>query len=231
MLQGEGGLRGISIEGLVGAFRRYGSSNAALRRDIGETNLASDAKLKKHLESNPIKAWTGEGAGQGRVYFEYVGGEFRWVGGEGLVSDPSFRMQVRELIDWRLAEYLDRAGRERSEEDHRASEVSDGSEVVEVREYFCKVISSGDRPIIKLPSRDRVDGIPEGWESVDVEGKKVRLKFGKHYINVVRETESSTRNILPDILRGWYGASVGQRGTRFEVKLKRVGNDWELHRI
>jgi hypothetical protein len=36
---------------------------------------------------------------------------------------------------------------------------------------------------------------------------------------------------LPDILRGWYGASVGQRGTRFEVKLKRVGNDWELHRI
>jgi hypothetical protein len=115
MLQGEGGLKAISIEGLVGAFRRFGSSNAALRRDIGESNLASDAKLKKHLESNPIEAWTGEGAGQGRVYFEYVNGEFRWVGSEGLVSDPSFRMQVRELIDWRLAEYLDREGRERSE--------------------------------------------------------------------------------------------------------------------
>jgi hypothetical protein len=108
-------LKAISIEGLVGAFRRFGSSNAALRRDIGESNLASDAKLKKHLESNPIEAWTGEGAGQGRVYFEYVNGEFRWVGSEGLVSDPSFRMQVRELIDWRLAEYLDREGRERSE--------------------------------------------------------------------------------------------------------------------
>jgi superfamily II DNA or RNA helicase/diadenosine tetraphosphate (Ap4A) HIT family hydrolase len=231
MLQGEGGLKAISIEGLVGAFRRFGSSNAALRRDIGETNLASDVKLKKHLESNPIEAWTGEGAGQGRIYFEYVGGELRWVGSEGLVSDPSFRMQVRELIDWRLAEYLDRVGRERGEGAHRASEGSDGSEVVEVREYFCKVISSGDMPIIKLPSRDRVDGIPEGWESLDVEGKKLRVKFAKQYINVVRETESSAKNLLHDILRGWYGASVGQPGTLFEVKLKRVGNDWELHRV
>jgi hypothetical protein len=231
MLQGEGGLRGISIEGLIGAFRRFGSSNAALRRDIGESNLSSEAKLKKHLESNPIKAWTGQGAGQGRVYFEYVGGELRWVGSEGLVSDPSFRLQVRELIDWRLAEYLDRAGRERSEGAHRASEGSDGSEVVEEREYFCRVIASGDRPIIKLPSRDRVDGIPEGWESLDVEGKKLRVKFAKHYINVVRETESSAKNLLHDILRGWYGASVGQRGTRFEVKLKRFGDAWELHRV
>lgn len=211
MLQGEGGLKAISIEGLVGAFRRFGSSNAALRRDIGESNLASDAKLKKHLQSNPIKAWTGEGAGQGRVYFEYVDGEFRWVGSEGLVSDPSFRMQVRELIDWRLAEYLDRHG----EQGH----------------HRCRIILSHRNPIIKLPSRTRVENLPLGVAPIRIEDKVYQAKFAQQYINVVRETESSTRNILPDILRGWYGASVGQQGTRFEVKLKRVGDDWELHRI
>jgi hypothetical protein len=211
MLQGEGGLRGISIEGLVGAFRRFGSSNAALRRDIGETNLASDAKLKKLVESNPIHDWTIPTTEREKAFFSYKDGELQWAEKGSYFQDAVFRGLVRELVDWRLAEYVEQY------------QEQDG--------YRCRIISSAGRPIIKLPSRAVVANLPVDWNPVVIDGKEYRVKFAKEYINVVRETESSAKNLLHDILQGWYGASVGQRGTRFEVKLKRVGNDWELHRV
>jgi hypothetical protein len=56
-------------------------------------------------------------------------------------------------------------------------------------------------------------------------------KFAQEYINVVIETQESRVNILGDLLRGWYGSTVGQRGTRFEVQLVEDADGWYLRKL
>ncbi|MCY3007949.1 MAG: DEAD/DEAH box helicase family protein, partial [Planctomycetota bacterium] len=67
----------IGISAMVQAVRRMADRSAALKADLGEEHLESDAKLRRHLESNPIKVLTKPDGG----YFEYREGVFRWVGG------------------------------------------------------------------------------------------------------------------------------------------------------
>jgi hypothetical protein len=159
------------------------------------------------LERNPIEAWNKpDGA-----YFEYREGVFRWVGGDLGPHRERFAGLLRELVDWRLAEYLDR-GREQA--GHR-----------------CRIISAGGgRPIIKLPSRTGEANIPVDWVSVEIDGKAYAAKFAQQYINMVRETQESKKNVLGDILRSWHGPTVGQAGTRFEVQLVQDTDGWHLRK-
>jgi hypothetical protein len=173
--------------------------------------LESDQRLRKHLESNPIQAWIGQASGRGKAYFEYEGEEFRWQGPSDIADRERFGILVRELVEWRLAEYLDRNGQQAG---HR-----------------CRIIMSGDRPIIKLPSRTRVENLPLGFVPIRIEHKDYIAKFAKEFINKIQETESSTEKVLGELLRRWYGPSVGQRGTRFEVLLMNNGDTWELVRL
>jgi hypothetical protein len=159
------------------------------------------------MEVNPIDAWTKpDGA-----YFEYREGVFRWVGGELGPHRERFAGLLRELVDWRLAEYLDRG---RSQAGHR-----------------CRIIPSRGSPIIKLPSRTGEANIPVDWISIEIDGKAYAAKFAQQYINVVRETQDSRKNILGDILRSWHGPTVGQSGTRFEVQLVQDTDGWHLRKV
>jgi hypothetical protein len=90
---------------------------------------------------------------------------------------------------------------------------------------------SGKNPIIKLPSRTSVANIPIDWVSVQIDGKAYMAKFAREFINVLRETQESRVNILGDILRGWYGPTVGQAGTRFEVQLIEEADGWHLRKL
>ena len=201
----------IRIEELCQAVRRIASRSSVLRADIGDKHLESDQRLRKHLESNPIQAWIGQASGRGKAYFEYEGEEFRWQGPSDIADRERFALLVRELVEWRLAEYLDRSGEQGG---HR-----------------CRIISSGDRPIIKLPTRIRVENLPLGFVPIRIEHKDYIAKFAKEFINKIQETESSTEKVLGELLRRWYGPSVGQRGTRFEVLLMNNGDTWELVRL
>jgi hypothetical protein len=180
--------------------------SAALRDDLGQEHLKSDLRLQRHLERNPIEAWTNAG----KAYFEYREGVFRWVGGDLGIHRERFAGLLRELVDWRLAEYLDRG---RSQEGHR-----------------CRIILSRGSPIIKLPSRTGEANIPIDWVSIEIDGKAYAAKFAKQYINVVRETQESKKNVLGDILRSWHGPTVGQAGTRFEVQLVQDADGWHLRK-
>ena len=197
----------IGVSAMVQAVRRMADRSAALRTDLGEEHLESDAKLQRHLERNPINAWTNPDVG----YFEYREGVFRWFGGDLGIHRDRFAGLLRELVDWRLAEYLDR-----------------GKEQVG---YRCRIISSGGRPIIKLPSRTVVANLPSDWVLVEIDEKTYAAKFAQQYINIVRETQESAENILGDILRSWYGPTVGQRGTRFEVQLVQEPDGWHLRKV
>src|SRR5690606_8128216 len=101
---------------------------------------------------------------------------------------------VRELAEWRLAVYLRRSG-----------DVSGADRIV------CRVFQSGVRPILKLPDRDQQPGIQEGWRAIVADGEDYQAKFVKIAVNVVARP-GSDQNVLPGILRRWFGPEAGQPG-------------------
>ncbi|MCB1599802.1 MAG: hypothetical protein R3F18_18110 [Lysobacterales bacterium] len=62
--------------------------------------------LCRLIETNPINAWTGTGALNNQVAFAYQNQRLRYLGTIPPAAREAFRGLVRELVDWRLAEYL-----------------------------------------------------------------------------------------------------------------------------
>jgi hypothetical protein len=90
--------------------------------EIGIEPLADSVRqIASPLEQNPVEAWAGGRGTGGTPYFAYENGVFRST----LPVDPADRKALqeltRELVDWRLAEYLLRLGRqpELHRPDHR----------------------------------------------------------------------------------------------------------------
>ena len=91
---------------------------------------------------------------------------------------------VRELVDWRLSEYLARDA---------SSDVPNS--------FQCRVIHSSGNPILKLPDRKKVSGIPEGWNSILVAGESYTANFVKQAVNVIRDTSGDEKNVIGDLMR------------------------------
>jgi len=76
------------------------------RRRPARISLTPWRVLRRHMERNPIAAWTGEWIEGQRPYFGHSHGEFRFE----LEVPPHARGALaeltRELCEWRLAEYL-----------------------------------------------------------------------------------------------------------------------------
>ena len=200
----------ISIEELTWAVERLARRSPVLVSDVGPP-LESEAALRRHLEQNPIAAWTGGRGTGGRSYFTCEDGVF-----ESTLDLPedrveTFRELVREIAEFRLAEYL-----------ARPIVVSGGG-----LRFQCKVSHSNGRPIIRLPDRARVEGIPEDWVSVEVEGETLEANFVKIAVNVMRRP-GSEENVLPDILQGWFGVDAGSPGTRQLVEFSETAGHWSL---
>ena len=107
---------------------------------------------------------------------------------------------TRELVDYRIAEYLAR---------RRQAEPS-------LEGFMCKVLSNQRDPIVKLPRRTG-DAIPEGETDVRLpDGAMWQFRFAKEYCNVAHP--ASAANQLPDLLRTWFGPRAGQPGTAFQVR-------------
>ncbi len=97
---------GIQIEELVREFRVLARSKR-LVEEVGP-DVGSDQRLRRLIERNPIHFWVlGKGTG-GVSYFEYESGVFRFRSGVIAQHREEFQRLVRESVDWRLAEYLDR---------------------------------------------------------------------------------------------------------------------------
>ena len=187
------------IDELVEAFTRAASRSPKFRNEVG-VPLEDHNAVRKLLEQNPIAAWIG-GRGTGGVpYFKYEEGIFRasFQLSEGAVR--AFQELVREVVDWRLAQYL-----ERGETEENAA----GG-------FVAKVSHSSGRPILFLPDRARVQGVPQGETPLLIEGEHYIGQFVKVALNVVRR-DGSDENVLPDILRKWFGPDAGRPGTNHEV--------------
>lgn len=199
----------IPIAELAQAFRRVASRTATLREELGES-LNDDQKLRRLLEQNPIAAWCG-GQGTGNVpYFGYQDGVFHTA--QQLQPDDTDTLQelVRELAEWRLADYLQRKGVDGTRNDIR-----------------CKVFQTDGRPILKLPDRKHHPGIPSDWQPVTCNGRPYQANFVKIEINVMQPA-GSEENVLPELMRDWFGPDAGQPGTNHHVMFRPLTDGWEM---
>ncbi len=190
----------IPIAALTHGVERLARRSPALVADIGEPIESQDA-LQGHLERNPIEAWTrGRGTGS-RAYFAYANEIFGTTFDIPDVQRELFQQLAREIAEFRLAEYLTRP-------------TSPGADEVRFR---CRVSHADGRPILFLPDRGRVSGIPEGWVPVVANNESYEANFVKVAINVMRRP-GSEENVLPALLQEWFGDQAGSPGTRSEVE-------------
>jgi hypothetical protein len=201
---------GIRIEALADEFARLAGRSAKIHADVG-VPLQDSAALRRMLETNPIAAWTGQDAVPGRVLFAYENGVFRYREAIAEENRAAFQELVRELVDWRLAEYLSRSAMPGEAE----------------TSFAMKVSHTNGRPILFLPNRAQTPGVPEGWHTVLIDGKPHQANFVKVAVNVVREPGTDT-NVLPAILRGWFGADAGLPGTDYHVACDASEDGWIL---
>jgi superfamily II DNA or RNA helicase/diadenosine tetraphosphate (Ap4A) HIT family hydrolase len=201
---------GLAIDGLVREFARLAARSMKLRSDVG-LSIEDHAELRRLLETNPIAAWTGPGAVGGDVLFAYEDGVFRYLQPIPESARKAFQQLVRELADWRLAEYLSRAG--------TAADVVGG--------FVMKVSHSRGHPILFLPDRASTPDIPEGWQPVLIDGAPHQANFVKVAVNVVHAAGADD-NVLPAILRGWFGPDAGLPGTDYKVACEPGESGWVL---
>jgi len=202
----------LSIADLAVEITSLGKRHPKIGEDFGVA--VGDAKaLRRLLLAQPIPAWC-EGRGTGGVpYFAVQDGRFTFLPSVSFELRVPFQELVREIVDWRLAEYF-----------ARTSTLGSGEE------YALKVSRSGELPILFLPDRDSHRELPEGWTQVLVQGRTLNGNFVKGALDVVRESGSDV-NVLPGLLTGWFGHDVGRPGTKHQVSLRREGTDWLLQPI
>ncbi len=196
----------IPLDRLVDAFARVAGRSARLRADVSVPLEDRDA-LRRNLVENPINAWTGGGktSGKKQNFFAFDGTTFRSTFEVPPEHREAFCELTRELVDWRLGEYLGRAG--------------DATE----ERFRCPVRHSSGRPMLFLPDREKVPGLPSGVTPLRVDGAMYEADFVKVALNVVRAPGAS-ENTLPSILRSWFGPDAGLPGTRFEVEFSRAAD-------
>ncbi len=191
----------ISIGELCDRVRSIARRSVVFQRDLG-ISLDDSGALRLLLEGNPIKAWTGGRGTGGRAHFDYSDGRFSTLFTVDESRRSDFAELVRELVEWRLAEYLSRP------------EV-DTSPLA--REFSCKVSHANGRPILFLPDREKHPDLPMGTTSVMVRERKFDANFVKIALNTMCEP-GSKENALPEVLRDWFGGDAGQPGTRNSVR-------------
>jgi superfamily II DNA or RNA helicase/HKD family nuclease len=130
----------IRIADLVREFASFARKSAPLRQDVS-VPLEDERALRKLLEENPIAAFL-DGKGMGASYFGYDGQRFSSRLTVPAHSASALAEMVQEVAEWCVAEYL--VGK-------RAASSTD---------LTLKVSQSNGRPILFLPDRNKVAGIP-----------------------------------------------------------------------
>lgn len=122
----------VTIDDPATSVTQLARRSARLREDFGAA-LDDAQAMRRHLEVNPIAAWSGGAGTHGIAYFAYEAGHFSSRFDVPVSHREALQELVRELVDWRLAEYLQRQ--------------PENEDVI-----LCKVSHAGGRPITFFPT-------------------------------------------------------------------------------
>jgi hypothetical protein len=92
--------------------------------------------------------------------------------------------------------------------------------------------NSGKNPILFLPRHKSGTygvGLPKGDLSVRANGAPYTASVMKIAINVMRDAGGA--NILPQVLRAWFGSDAGAPGKRARVQFRLDGRQWVLEPV
>ena len=203
----------LSVSDLVSEVTSLSDQHPHVKEDLGDSSIDAVA-LRRLLLAQPIPAWC-EGRGTGGVpYFDLHEDQLRFLPTVSQELIAPTQELIREIVDWRLAEYFSRAG---------ASTISGG-------EYSLKVSRAGEQPMLFLPDRNAHAELPEGWTKVRVNGREFSANFVKIALNVVHSSDPE-KNVLPELLTDWFGPDAGKPGTKHQVALRREGEGWVLEPV
>jgi superfamily II DNA or RNA helicase/diadenosine tetraphosphate (Ap4A) HIT family hydrolase len=204
----------ISLDALSREVRKFASRSAILKRDFSVPLEIGPAFLK-YLEDNPIDAWVGGGASDQGTYFGYADSAFRTNFRIGEAFRPVFAELVRELVDYRLSEYVERAPTDvggQETQDRLIGKVSHNAQ---------------GQPIIFLPDRNAHPSLPERWTKLTCDEEVFEANFVKIALNVMRRP-GTNENVLPEVLHTWLGPDAGASGTRHEVEFVKEHGSWAM---
>ncbi len=123
----------------------------------------------------------------------------------------TFSQHLREILDWRLAQYLS-----------RSVVLNERADVV------CRVArNTSGQPILFLPTTSGAGHLPKGPLSVIIDDQPMEATVAKIAINVVRRADNPS-NRLPTILRGWFGNDAGLPGKGDRVRFRFQSDVWRM---
>jgi hypothetical protein len=203
MFDGEAFVPSLDVDAIVPRVAALARKTRRLAEDFS-VDLDDAAALRRLLIENPIAAFVPRDLPAGGGHFTFDGRRF---GLSVPVADATgFGRLLREILDWRLAQYLSRSG--------------DGRLAADV---ICRVAGNGSgSPILFLPPAGAGGALPPGPLAIVVEGRAMEAVVAKVAINVVRAPDE-TVNRLPGILRSWFGEEAGVAGRGHAVRLRRDG--------
>jgi len=207
---------GLSLQELASRSLLLLRQDPELRKDLegvkyldGESG-SEQQRFLSNWKALPVKAWT-----QGEEWFRVEGERFVSRLPVRAESRDAFNAMTQELVDYRLAKYLDQK---------RTSSLTNGFEAK---------VSPSTTPILRLPPRDKQSGIPDKPTLVTLpDGSLWEFKFVKIAINTAWPAGDSTRtNRLPDLLRQWFGPKAGLPGTSFRVHFTKEADAWHVEPV
>jgi superfamily II DNA or RNA helicase len=199
----------LSLTDLAEEVEAMARHDTRIANEIETGSNDGTQHLQNLLETNPIEAWVG-GRGTGGIsYFEFEGDTLTSRLNVRPAHVQATQELIREIAEWRLAEYFNRPSQKSASE------------------WALKVIHSNDQPILVLPPRKSNPDLPQAWTEVRVDDEIVKANFARIAINVVRPLDSDT-NVLPQILRNWFGPDAGRPGTQYRVILTQGEGSWSL---
>ena len=202
----------IGIDKLVEHVARLASRYLKIRDDLS-VDLGDDKRLRRVLIENPIHALVESRGNRDAPFFRFERDQLSTTFEAG--DAESFRDLLREVLDWRLAEYLNR--------------LSSGEPTADI---ICRVGRAGDSPVLFLQSDPTSLHLEQGSTPVQIDDETYETSIEKSVISIVRRPDEDA-NLLPEILRHWFGDDAGLpgRGERVRLKRKLSGLEMEALRI
>ena len=209
---------GMAVSRLAAICHRMIARDPRLLLDATSTSMPNPASLDPaswlaYWRKWPIAALLGELKGGGSSSFVLSDDTF---GLAALVAEEQrghVDRMVGELVDWRLARYLDT-------KTPRVHGVA-----------VAKVAHNGRTPILFL-DRDKNPELPQGkGVRLVVDDRVYQADFVKIAINVAR-LDAAGPNALPDLLWSWFGPDAGISGTAHRVAITLdAGGEWHMSRM
>jgi hypothetical protein len=176
--------------------------------EMPDPSSASNDSWRDYWLRWPLSAWAGQLRGTASGWFRIDGHRFVSTFSIGTDEGETFDAMVDELVDYRLARYLF---------------TKHGLLATVAR---LKVIQAQGRPILML-DRDHNPPLPEGEASFIADDVVYTGRFVKIALNVAHQ-DGDSRNLLPDVLRSWFGSDAGQPGTAQYVELVPGQPHWHM---